>query len=63
MATTGVPAGSPVVVVSSGGVPVVNDQKGPPMTVGGNGKGVPVTIVSDRGTPVTLLKEDGTAYP
>lgn len=55
--------GTPVVVVVDGGIPVVNDQKGPPMTVGTNTQGIPVTIVSERGIPVTLLKDDGTSYP
>ena len=57
------PMGTPVVVVADGGIPVVNDQKGPPMTVGSNTLGTAVTIVSERGMSVTLLKDDGTAYP
>jgi hypothetical protein len=54
--------GVPVVVVASGGIPVVNGTIGTPMTVGDNDIGTAVTIVSAFGLPVVLLNQDGTAY-
>lgn len=55
--------GAPVVVVASGGIPVINVAGAVPMTVGDDLMGTAVTIVTQNGTPVTLLKTDGTTYP
>jgi len=54
----------PVIVVASGGVPVINTPLGTPMTpvtvpVGG----LPITIVTDGGFPVHLVKDDLTDWP
>lgn len=57
---------APVVVVASGGIPVVNVTTAPPFgavpatVVSANG--IAVTIVSARGTPMTLLNPNGTPY-
>lgn len=56
-------SGVPVVVVLAGGIPVINSQTGPAMTVGANLLGTAITIVTENGIPVSLLKDDGTAYP
>lgn len=55
--------GAPVVVVASGGIPVINVAGAAPMTVGDNLMGTAVTLVLVNGTPATLLKTDGTTYP
>ena len=54
--------GPAVVVVASGGIPVVNGTSGTGLTVSDNGLGQAVTIVSALGIPVVLLNTDGTAY-
>lgn len=54
--------GAPVVVVASGGIPVVNGTNGVGMTVAANGIGKAITLVANLGIPVTLLNPDGTAY-
>lgn len=47
--------GIPVVVVASGGVPVVNTSSGLPMDVATNGFGIPVTIATNGfGIPANL---------
>jgi|GEM_PF-4407046 len=58
---------TPVIVVASGGVPIVNTALGTPMTpVAAVRGGLPVTIVSDvariGGTPVHLVNEDLTEW-
>lgn len=54
--------GAPVVVVTSGGIPVTIATSGTPLTVADNDMGIAVTIVDDLGLPVVLLNEDGTTY-
>jgi hypothetical protein len=59
---------TPVVVVASGGMPIVNTTRGTPMTpVATAIGGTPVTIVADvaniGGVPVNLVKEDLTPWP
>ena len=54
--------GASVVVVASGGLPVVNGTLGKSMTVAANGIGQAITIVTNLGIPVVLLNPDGTAY-
>ena len=54
----------PVIVVASGGVPVINTPLGTPMTpVSGPVGGLPVTVVADGGFPVHLVKDDVTDWP
>lgn len=58
---------APVVVMSSGGIPVVNVTTAPtfgavPATVVTQ-LGIGITIVSARGTPMTLRNPNGTPYP
>lgn len=57
----------PVIVVASGGVPIVNTPRGTPMTpVSATLAGLPVTIVVEtgllRGIPVSLVNEDLTVW-
>ena len=56
----------PVIVVASGGVPIVNTPLGTPMTpVTGTIGGVPVTLVTEpnmRGFPVSLVNDDLTVW-
>ena len=59
---------TPVIVVASGGVPIVSTPRGTPMTpVAATLSGLPVTIVADAtnigGIPVNLIKEDLTSWP
>lgn len=59
---------TPVIVVASGGVPIVNTPLGTPMTpVSASVGAVPVTVVADAanigGIPVNLVKEDLTQWP
>jgi hypothetical protein len=57
----------PVVVMASGGIPVVNVTTAPPFgslpatVVTANGIGI--TVVSANGMPLTLLNPNGTPYP
>jgi hypothetical protein len=57
----------PVVIMASGGLPVINVTTAPPFgaapatVVTQLGKGI--TLVSALGVPMTLLKTDGTPYP
>lgn len=57
----------PVVVMASGGIPVVSVTTAPPYgalpatVVTSNGLGI--TIVSANGQPMTLLNPNGTPYP
>jgi hypothetical protein len=54
----------PVIVVASGGVPVINTPLGTPMTpVSVPVNGLPVTVVADGGFPVHLVNEDLTDWP
>ena len=54
----------PVIVVASGGVPVVNTPLGTPMTpIALTNGGMPVTLVTDGGFPVHLVKDDLTDWP
>lgn len=58
---------APVVVMASGGIPVVNVTTAPPfgavpaMVVTALGLGI--TIVASGGVPMTLLNPNGTPYP
>jgi len=53
----------PVIVVASGGVPVINTPLGTPMTpVTPPVNGLPVTVVTDGGFPAHLLNEDLTNW-
>lgn len=57
----------PVIVVASGGVPVVNTPLGTPMTpVNAAIGGLPVTVVTEapnmRGFPVHLMNDDLTDW-
>lgn len=45
---------TPIVIVESGGLPVVSTNNGTPMQVASNGFGIPVTLVENFGTPVTI---------
>lgn len=59
---------TPVIVVASGGMAIVNTPRGTPMTpVAAAIGGLPVTVVADAanigGIPVNLLKEDLTPWP
>lgn len=45
---------TPVVIVPSGGLPVINTPNATPMTVAANGFGVPITLVDKYGTPATV---------
>lgn len=54
---------TPVIVVASGGVPIVNTSRGTPMTpVAASIGGMPATIVDEnppnRGFPVHLVNDD-----
>jgi hypothetical protein len=54
----------PVIIVASGGVPIINTPLGTPMTpvtppVGG----LPIIIVMDGGFPVHLVKDDLADWP
>lgn len=53
---------SPIIIVASGGVPVVNTDNGTPFTVAANAIGTPMTVVTNNGAPVKLFNEDGTAW-
>jgi hypothetical protein len=54
----------PVIVVASGGVPVINTPLGTPMTpIALTNGGMPVTVVADGGFPVHLVKDDLTDWP
>ena len=58
---------APVVVLASGGIPVVNVTTAPPVgafpaTVVPT-FGIGITIVSSGGMPMTLLNPNGTPYP
>jgi hypothetical protein len=46
--------GIPVVVVTSGGLSVTQDDGGLPTTVAANGIGLAVTVVASGGVPMTL---------
>lgn len=57
---------TPVVIMASGGIPVVNVSTNPPFgavpaTVV-TALGVGITIVTSRGVPMTLLNPNGTPY-
>ena len=58
---------TPVVIMASGGMPVVNVTTAPPFgakpatVVTALGKGI--TLVSALGVPMTLLNPNGTPYP
>lgn len=45
---------TPIVIVESGGMPVVSTDNATPMTVATNGFGIAVTLVDDFGTPATI---------
>jgi hypothetical protein len=46
---------TPVVVVQSGGLPVVEADNGLPISIAANGLGLPVTFVSNFGQPATVV--------
>lgn len=49
------PEGFPVVIIASGGVPVVQVEANAPLaTVAANGLGVAITLVEQGGTPLII---------
>lgn len=49
------PEGFPVVIVESGGVPVVQVEENAPLaTVATNGLGLAITLVADGGIPLII---------
>ena len=57
---------APVVIMASGGIPVVNVTTAPPfgavLATVVTALGIGITIVTAGGTPMTLLNPDGTPY-
>lgn len=51
---------TPVTIVATGGIPVVNVPGHAPATPTANA--VPIVLVERFGAPMTLVNEDGTAY-
>lgn len=51
---------TPVTIVATGGIPVVNVPGHAPATPTANA--VPIVLVERFGVPMTLVNEDGTAY-
>jgi len=54
------PNGFPVVIVESGGIPVVQvDANAPLATIASNGLGVAITLVEANGTPLVIQEPEG----
>ena len=54
------PEGFPVVIVASGGVPVVQVEENAPLaTVAANGLGLAITLVEANGTPLIIQEPEG----
>lgn len=53
------PDGFPIVIVTNGGIPVVQVEDNAPLaTVSANGLGIAVTLVETNGTPLIIQEGD-----